>query len=255
MRKLEPFEAPFLKLERARYHFEDLRETLFQFGAAAPLQFVKTTRAESPWQIELSRPFPLVVSLQLSDIVHSLRSSLDVLLCEVANFRNVGLSDMAFPFAIDKAGFDNITSKPPKDSPFKKLGDDIIQIISDIKPYRGGNDTLRALHDLNNQDKHRLLLPVVAAILAKATTPLEKYGIAEKKGVTFLDIMVPLKFGEPISELMYAEVPMDTLVIEGITVTFPEGFVLGGAYIYETMENMIIIVEEILVNIKNAVLK
>ncbi len=38
----------------------------------------------------------------------------------------------------------------------------IIDLIMDvIKPYKGGNDALWALHDLNILDKHRILLPVM----------------------------------------------------------------------------------------------
>ena len=37
-------------------------------------------------------------------------------------------------------------------------------IIDDIKPYRGGNDLLCKLHDLDITDKHKLLIPIVSIV-------------------------------------------------------------------------------------------
>ena len=37
-------------------------------------------------------------------------------------------------------------------------------IIDDIKPYRGGNDLLYGLHDLDITDKHKLLIPIVSIV-------------------------------------------------------------------------------------------
>jgi hypothetical protein len=37
-------------------------------------------------------------------------------------------------------------------------------IIDDIKPYRGGNDLLYGLHDLDILDKHKLLIPIVSIV-------------------------------------------------------------------------------------------
>ena len=37
-------------------------------------------------------------------------------------------------------------------------------IIDDIKPYKGGNDLLYRLHDLDITDKHKLMIPIVSIV-------------------------------------------------------------------------------------------
>jgi hypothetical protein len=42
---------------------------------------------------------------------------------------------------------------------FDKAGEAAVKLLKEsIKPYKGGNDLLRAIHDLNVQDKHRTLI-------------------------------------------------------------------------------------------------
>ena len=61
-----------------------------------------------------------------------------------------------------------------------------IDIIKDIKPYKGGNDVLWRLHRLNILDKHRLLLTAGAAAFSfnagqhfRAITPSEFKNVAD----------------------------------------------------------------------------
>jgi hypothetical protein len=51
---------------------------------------------------------------------------------------------------------------------------DAIDAINAVKPYKGGNDTLRRLHRLNAIDKHRLLLTIGTAYTAHSMTPSER---------------------------------------------------------------------------------
>jgi hypothetical protein len=39
-----------------------------------------------------------------------------------------------------------------------------VAAIDALKPYKGGNDVLWQLHELNNVDKHRLILTVGSAV-------------------------------------------------------------------------------------------
>jgi hypothetical protein len=41
---------------------------------------------------------------------------------------------------------------------------DGVQIVRDLEPYHGGKHSLRALHDLDVLDKHKLLIPALAAM-------------------------------------------------------------------------------------------
>ncbi|HEV2303151.1 MAG TPA: hypothetical protein VGR91_16410 [Stellaceae bacterium] len=42
-------------------------------------------------------------------------------------------------------------------------GADVVKAIETLKPYRGGNALLRAIHDMDIADKHQALLPVLGA--------------------------------------------------------------------------------------------
>jgi hypothetical protein len=48
---------------------------------------------------------------------------------------------------------------------FDKAGPEAVQLMKELKPYSGGNAALRAIHDLNIRDKHKMLIvhPIRAA--------------------------------------------------------------------------------------------
>jgi hypothetical protein len=50
------------------------------------------------------------------------------------------------------------------------------RVITEIRPYRGGDDTLCALHDLDILDKHKLLLPVITYGGAMNVTVQDEHG-------------------------------------------------------------------------------
>lgn len=237
---LEPFEGPYLKLERAGYHLADLRETITSYQARAVPEFIKTERETDPWEIAISEPPPVVVSLQVSDIAHSLRSALDVMMCDIAIIRNAGLSDMTFPFSGDANAFAERLAAPTKASPFKKLGQDVVDLIEAAQPYKGGNRLLRGLHDLNNADKHRMVVPVVsfASVTANQSAALSK-----KYGAPIIVLggsLVAFSVGEPIFDCLFADHPSDCLSFNESTMRlmFPNDFVLTG-HILETMEELV----------------
>jgi hypothetical protein len=110
----------------------------------------------------------------------------------------------------------------------------ISAIVNEIKPYKGGNDPLRALHDLDITDKHHLLVPVIS--------------VSELNGVT-------LKFGgahmydctvrvTDSGELRVANVnPDSVLELENkgqpsFSVLFAKGQPLGGEPVIPTLHQL-----------------
>ena len=91
----------------------------------------------------------------LGDAVHNLRSALDLMATELADIAHVDPEAAYFPFATNLEHL-RVTKKF-KD--FARCGSDCAQLLETIAPYRGGNESLRALHDLDIQDKHRSLIP------------------------------------------------------------------------------------------------
>jgi hypothetical protein len=53
-------------------------------------------------------------------------------------------------------------SKPGRE--IEGVPDHVKDLLRAAKPYKGGNDTLWGLHELNNRDKHRLLITAVSAV-------------------------------------------------------------------------------------------
>ena len=67
-----------------------------------------------------------------------------------------GKSDKSvyFPFGISKTDLEDAI----KAKNFHRCGDEAVELLRQFAPYRGGNDRLRAIHDLDIQDKHRSLV-------------------------------------------------------------------------------------------------
>lgn len=243
---LPPFVGPALKLARARHHYGEMCATIAAYQDRAEPIFVRSESPPHPWRIAISENVPPVVALQLGDIAHSLRSSLDVMLCDIAQVRNVGLSNLYYPFAADQAAFADMLTQPKSKQPFKKLGDDIIEIISDSQPYKGGNLYLRGLHDLNNQDKHRMAVPYVSFVSCTGNfkSVLADMGLSL---LVFGGVLVGITVGEDILiDERYVRHPSEEYSIndEPMVVCFPPNFVLSGNVV-TVMNRLIETVEEL----------
>lgn len=251
---LPPFEGPFAKLEHAGHHLVELYCLVRAYQKTAKPSFVKTEREIDPWQIATDPPVPVSIALTIGDIAHSLRSALDVMLCDIAALRQVGLSDMKFPFFDSELTFQERMAGSAKNAPFKKLGGDVVRLISEYRPYKDGNALLRGLHDLNNQDKHRMVIPstihsvagvslhtmLMSALDEQANnlspgslTERENINAAREKNYVVISPFAPtvsLGEGEPLSKMFYREHPADGLSLgaDKPTIVFPQHYFLSG---------------------------
>jgi hypothetical protein len=192
-----------------------------------------------------------VVALQIGDIAHSLRSALDVILCDIALVRQVGLSDMVYPFASDETRFQEMLAASNSKQPFKKLGADIINIIVDSRPYKGGNLLLRGLHDLNNQDKHRMAVPYVSFVSATSNLA-SSLSRSELNSMMFGGVPVGINVGEDIRiDESYIKHPSEQYTFNDtpVVVCLPPNFVLTGNVI-SVMGRLIDEVDAILQNLQ-----
>ncbi len=64
--------------------------------------------------------------------------------------------DVYFPFSDSKESLDDAIKRRS----FHKAGPDAVALLREFAPYRGGNVALRAIHDLDIQDKHTGILIV-----------------------------------------------------------------------------------------------
>jgi hypothetical protein len=108
---------------------------------------------------------PAIINAEAGVILHSIRSSLDILAVALAE-RNgaTGPKDVYFPVWKDVAAFTNPRDKTIEK--IKRLSTADQAVIKDLKPYKGGNDYLFALHDLDITRKHRRLVSVFSGLSA-----------------------------------------------------------------------------------------
>ena len=156
----KPFRASFLKIERARQHIAELEKTAAGFLAGNP---VKSSIAIDPgidsrmpivaFKFKID-PVPEIVSSILGDIFHNLRSSLDLMASELCRNQKKSDEGVYFPFCDNESELDAMIKRRH----FDRTGDASVRLLKELKPYKGGNITLRAIHDLNVQDKHQRLI-------------------------------------------------------------------------------------------------
>jgi len=143
------FSAPRLKITRAGLHIQELRNELLKFVASSPARLIED-------RIEVD-PAPEIASCIVGDAIHNLRAALDILACDLARSRGRSIDKVKFPFADSQEKLELMVRE------HFKVGDDLcIQHVLKLRPFKGqgGNQALRALHDLDISDKHRDLIPI-----------------------------------------------------------------------------------------------
>lgn len=158
------FEQSKLKIERADHHIQDLNAYIVSIlkDHLYTLSIEDHPQTGIPGLVCRLCDTPAEIALFIGDIAHNMRSALDILYCDILRHegRTVGRNSK-WPFRERReeliAGFNG---REEQDRP----SDGIIKLIVDsIQTYRGGNgDALYALNDLNIEDKHMLLTPMIS---------------------------------------------------------------------------------------------
>jgi hypothetical protein len=151
---LEPLIGPQLKVQKAFYHLEHLAGIIRK---SLPKTIVTNFKYDSEfgWHVLIGSQSktPAVASLAIGDIIHNLRSALDYLACDLARMNDKSTKGVHFPFA--ESEFELFkTNGMVERKCFDRAGPWAVKILGDLAPYKGGNRLLRALHDLDVQDKH-----------------------------------------------------------------------------------------------------
>lgn len=198
-----PFDGPGLKVLRAIEHLERLAHMMEDYAGRARLEAVEIERDGQlvTWELKLTLPPPDAIPLMIGDIVHNLRSALDIMVCDVARLRGRDTHQFKFPFAKDKDALEKIFKLETR-----KIGDDVCAAIKKLNPVIGGNYPLRSLHDLDVLDKHRLIIPVYFTQWQKHDSTRRLNDLLRKnhpnsnppQGLVFDDPYTPLSAGERI---------------------------------------------------------
>jgi hypothetical protein len=114
----------------------------------------KGPRAKAFFRVDMTG-MPEILGAIVGDVIHNLRSALDLAACELARERGQSDKGVYFPFCDRPEALD----KAIKDKRFDRAGPGAVALLRELKPYHAGNAALRAIHDLDVQDKHKMLIP------------------------------------------------------------------------------------------------
>lgn len=152
-------EGPRLKVERANRHIDEFEIEIEAYRQTKPYTIAPNIDTAAPGEIikiDLPNAVPMNLSVIAGDVLHNLRSALDHLVSRLAERNGANSTrDVYFPFGRDSTGFESSAKEK-----IKRLSTSAQTFIRDLKPYKGGNDLLWAIHALNIMDKHNLLVPV-----------------------------------------------------------------------------------------------
>ena len=147
-----PFEGPNLKANWGAVRTEELKAIIREFVSSEPY---RTIQEGNRHKIAYKGTFPSEIPLVLGDAVHNLRTALDLLACDLVRLNGQSAKGVHFPFAESEDGLDEQIKKKK----FDRASPEAVRLLKKIRPYRGGNVLLRALHELDVMDKHRLIIP------------------------------------------------------------------------------------------------
>jgi hypothetical protein len=141
---------PYRVREKAKPHFQRVPN-------AAQLDLFEKGRF---FEIFLTEDIPASVKASVGMIIQAQRDSLDHLAHALAKKNGaVEPTDVYFTISDSESGF----ADPRAQRKLRRLSESDRNIIKTLKPYKGGNDLLYALHWLNNKSKHRDLCALATA--------------------------------------------------------------------------------------------
>ncbi len=155
-----PFAAPAFKIKRARTHVADLERFTADYLASMPAQCRIRGRDDLDpgdvlgFEFDFRGPGDTYGAI-FGDAIHNLRTTLDLLACDLVRARGGNVKGVYFPFA-ESAGELDYQIKQKK---FGRAGEAAVLLLKRLAPHRGGNIALRAIHDLDVQDKHVFMIP------------------------------------------------------------------------------------------------
>ena len=146
-----------VKIERAKRHLRNLETDLIIYGKQ---HFHAATSHRDPYLGEVVhypkkwRRLPFDSLAAAGDVIQNLRSAMDYLAQQLV-WSGSGKEPsrfVQFPIAKDAATYESDKARR-----VQGMSPDAIKAIDALKPYKGGNESLWKIHELNNIDKHRLL--------------------------------------------------------------------------------------------------
>jgi hypothetical protein len=147
------FSASRTKIRRAEKFIAELEDILKRYRDSKP--YTATVLPEDPSNVRVEfTAVPGDPEAVIGDCIHNLRAALDLMACDLVRAANGNDKHVYFPFAHHEADLEKMI----KEKNFDRAGVDAVTLLKSFKPYRGGDELLRAMHDLDIEDKHKALI-------------------------------------------------------------------------------------------------
>ncbi len=151
-----------LKLDRASAHIDELQRRIGEFFNTDPIRVLTKRNATDTgivYYVSHIDPSPPMLAAVVGDAIQCMVTALDHvawhICCSETNGNPTSPSKIYFPVADNAADYlKNRARKLPGVSPA------VLAAFDAVKPYKGGNDEIWQLHELNRTEKHRTLLTV-----------------------------------------------------------------------------------------------
>ena len=208
----------YMKVNRARALIKELDATIeLELSKNPPRhEFEEVIRNPKTGQITSAKIHVIFegvsedTGLILGDIIHNLRSSLDLMACDLVENNGLSAKNVCFPFASDAAEFNKMITRRN----FHRTGNAAVELLKTFKPYKNGNKLLRAIHDIDIRDKHIAVVPVAQFARSSPSISEDRREIAAPRPVPLFQ--------------------------------FPATTALSGSPLFETLEEMVELVVKIL---------
>jgi hypothetical protein len=167
-----PLDGARLKIERAQEHLDSLKAELDMFLGKDPYHFNVEGNEDAVTFQPIIHAAPLRFSTIIGDVVTNSRAALDYIAWQLANRH---FSDPVLDPIEDKrwVSFPISENLPRPDDGFshkmnrfanRKIPAPALTLIRDVQPYNPGYKSLWWLHELVNEDKHRMPLLTVGEV-------------------------------------------------------------------------------------------
>lgn len=156
-----PFYQTRLKLKRADHLVRKIDTIITDYIASEPItitEWIEDEYLRFEYTVH-SEPTDLLGPM-IGDTIHNLRSALDIMACVLVRLNKKPTKNVYFPFANSSLELDDQIKRRN----FNRASDEIVGLLKEINPTKDGNPTLRAIHDLDIQDKHTGLIPANAYV-------------------------------------------------------------------------------------------
>ncbi len=159
-----PFANAHLKIDRANQHIVEIEKRLSaSTDAYGPSLHIDGKTGEHFLYYKPSdRTLRSDLALIVGDAIHNLRSALDIAWVGTVHALGTREPSKQRKFPIDPEGTgEKLKSTITKSAKIPELSEVVQFMLDEVKCYKGGDADLLALHNLDIDDKHHLLIPML----------------------------------------------------------------------------------------------